>query len=80
MALLTFLFSLTLSLEVRCREFGKMTVDLYEMANTTKKLCVCVVWVRYERLTVNFKDLQTTLSLAPIEAFPNFDVPFIILW
>jgi hypothetical protein len=43
-------------------------------------VCVCVVWVRYERLTVNFKDLQTTLSLALIEAFPNFDVPFIILW
>jgi hypothetical protein len=30
-----------------------------------------VVW--YERLTVNFKDLQSTLSLAPIEAFPNGD-------
>ncbi len=52
-----------------------MTVDLNEMANTTRKLCV---W--YERLTDNFKDFQTTLGSALIEAFPNFDVPFIILW
>ncbi len=29
--------------------------------------------VRYERLTGNFKDLQTKLGSAPIEAFPNGD-------
>jgi hypothetical protein len=67
-------------IEVRCREFGELTVDLYEMANTTRKLCVCVVWVRYERLRAYFKDLQTTLGSATILAFSNFDVPFIILW
>ena len=35
-------------------------------------VCVCV-WAY-------IKDLQTTLGSALIEAFPNFDVPFIILW
>jgi hypothetical protein len=32
------LLYLTLLLEVRCREFGELTVDLYEMANSTRKL------------------------------------------
>ncbi len=46
MALLSFLRYLTLLLEVRCRELGEATVDLYEMANTTRKLCVCVSGTR----------------------------------
>jgi hypothetical protein len=71
-ALLSFLLSLNYY-RSEIPRFGELTVDLYEMANSTRKLCV---WS--ERLTANFKDLQTALGSAPILAFPNFDVPFII--
>jgi hypothetical protein len=71
-ALLSFLFSLILLLELRCREFGEPIVDLYDYNGKYHKEVVCVCCLVREAYS-QFKDLQTTLSLAPIEAFPNGD-------
>ena len=71
-ALMSFLLSLNYY-RTDIPRFGELTVDLYEMANSKKRLCV---WT--ERLRSNFKELQQALGLAPILAFPVFELPFII--
>jgi hypothetical protein len=71
-ALMSFLLSLNYYRNDIPR-YGELTVDLFEVANSTRKL---IVWS--DRLLANFRDLQHALGTAPILAYPNFEVPFII--
>ena len=71
-ALMSFLLSINY---YRCDipRFGELTVDLFDLANSKKRLCV---WS--EKLVANFKELQQSLANAPILAFPVFELPFLI--
>ena len=54
--------------------FGELTVELFELAHSKKRLCVC-----NDKLLNSFKELQcNAMANSPILAFTNFDLPFII--
>ena len=51
--------------------FGRITVDLYQMAQVKKRSCT---WT--PKTLQQFADLKQALVTAPILAFPNFKIPF----
>ena len=53
--------------------FGRITTDLYQMAQAKKKNCT---WDT--KSLKQFADLKQALVTAPILAFPNFSLPFYI--
>jgi hypothetical protein len=53
--------------------FGELSVDLFDMVNSRARFCK---WT--DKLVNNFKALQQALGNAPILAYPNFDMPFVI--
>ncbi len=72
-ALLSFLLSVHFYYRNEIPRFGELTVELFELANSKKRLCVC-----NDKLLNSFKELQNAMAKSPILAFTNFDLPFIM--